>query len=179
MASTVEQSIRALAERRRLPAPHLERWLAMEPESRGAFLEVAQKLNLRTGQIAAALDLLDETGVREQTTPAAVLSRESVRRAISARGSTPARAAAFLDALRAIRFPRLRRASDRIADAIAALRLPAGISIILPKDLHSDELMVRLSARTGSELRRLVELLAEKQADLARIADMLGEEDEV
>jgi hypothetical protein len=179
MALTVEQSIRALAEKRRLPASHLERWLAMEPESCRAFLEIAQKLNLRTGQIAAALDLLDETGVREHTTPAAVLSRESVRRAISARGSAPARAAAFLDALRAIRFPRLRRASDRIAGAIAALKLPAGISIILPKDLHSDELVVRLSARTGNEVRRLLGSLAERQAELARIADMLGEEDEV
>ena len=172
-------AIRALAEKRRLPASHLEKWLAMDEASRRAFLDIAQTLKLRTGQIVAALDLLDEITVREKCTPANILAREEIRRAVSARGSTPARAAAFLDALRAIRFPRLRRANQRIAAAIAALRLPAGVSVVLPKDLHSDELMVRLSAKTGSDLRRLIKALAEKQSALARIADMLGDEDEI
>src|SRR5690348_16702205 len=174
-----EQSIRALAEKRRLPAAPLAKWLAMDPASRGAVLEAAQALKLRTGQMVAALDLLDEIAVRERCTPASVLAREEIRRARATRGSTPARAAAFLAALRAIRFPRLQRASARIAAAIAALRLPVGISVVLPKDLHSDELMIRLSARSGNEVRRLVQALAHKHTELARIADMLGEEDEV
>lgn len=174
-----EQSIRALGEKRRLPETHLEKWLAMDEASRRAFLDIARTLKLRTGQMVAALDLLDEIAVREQITPATVLARQEIRRALASHGSTPARASAFLDALRAIRFPRLQRANERITAAIAALRLPAGVSVILPKDLHSDELMVRLSARTGRELRRLIEALAEKRPALERIADMLGEEDEI
>ena len=172
-------TIRSLAARRRLPDSHLARWLAMDSGSRAALLDIAERLKLRTGQLVAAIDLLDEICVREGERPTAILSRDSVRRAANGSGSAPARAAAFIDALRAIRFPRLRRAMERMASELAALRLPAGIEVVLPKDLHSDELMVRLQAKTGREMRRLIESLVDRKAGLVQLAEMLSGDDEV
>ena len=173
------EAVRELAARRRLPESHLGRWLAMDSASRDALLDVAAHLRLRTGQLVATIDLLDEISVREGVCAAAILARDSVRRAAAGAGSLPTRAASFLDAVRAIRFPRLQRAMERISAELAALRLPTGIAVVLPKDLHSDELMVRIHARTGNELRKLIESLAEKKSGLVRLAELLSGDDEV
>lgn len=162
-----------------MPQSHLARWLGMDEESRRALLEHARALKLRTGQLVAALDLLDEIAVRENAPASAILARDEVRRAIAHQGSGPARAAAFLDALRAIRFPRLGRALERISARIAELNLPRGISVVLPRELGSDELVVRLHARTADDMTRLVRALAAKEKELARVAAMLGDDDEV
>lgn len=174
-----DDAVRSLAARRHLPDSHLAKWLAMDPDSRASLLEAAERLRLRTGQLVSAIDLLDEIAVREKQVPAAILARDEIRRASSGAASAPALAAAFLDALRAIRFPSLARAMGRISAALAALRLPAGLNVVLPKDLHSDELIVRLSARTGRELRELLKALREKEDELVRIAGMLSGDDEV
>lgn len=178
-ANSTDDAIRALAEARHVPQSHVARWLAMDADSRRALLEHAQALKLRTGQIVAALDLLDEIGVRDHAPASTILARAGVRGAIAHKGSGPARAAAFLDALRAIRFPRLGRALARISAQIAELGLPRGISVVLPRELGSDELVVRLSARTAEDMTRLVRALAAKEKELARIAAMLGGDDEV
>jgi len=84
---------------------------------------------------------------------------------------------AFIEALRKIRFPRLNEAVDRLSAEIAALKLPSGIRVELPKDLGSDELMIRVSARTGRELEKLIDALAAKKSGLVRIAKMMGGQD--
>src|SRR5579863_316479 len=95
-ADEIEAEIRNIAAQRRLPKTHLERWLAMDDASRGAFLTLARKLGLRTGQIVSALELLEEIAVREKITAAEVIGRDEIRRAADARGSAPARASAFI-----------------------------------------------------------------------------------
>ena len=176
---TADQAIRALAERRRLPDAYLARWLAMDPDSREALRKIAEGLKLRTGQLANAIELLDEIGVREKERAAEILARDSVRLAAAAAGSAPSRAAAFIGALRAIRFPRLQRAMERMTAELAALRLPVGIDVVLPKDLHSDELMIRIRAKTGHEMQKLIESLAERKSELCRLAEMLSGDDEI
>jgi len=103
--------------------------------------------------------------------------RDEVQRACTLAGSGPWRAAAFLDALRAIRFPRLKLALERLLNEIAMLRLPAGIRIELPKDLGSDELVIRVSARTASELENLIDALMAQKSGLVRIVEMIGGQD--
>jgi hypothetical protein len=173
-ADEIDAEIRIVATRRRLPKTHLERWLAMDDASRGAFLALARKLGLRTGQIVSALELLEEIAVREQTTVADVLGRDEIRRAANTRGSAPARASAFIDALRRLRFPRLRNMQDRLRAEIAALKLPSRISVVLPKELGSDDLQISLQVRSGDELRALVAALSRSSAGLERIVEMLG-----
>ncbi|HYL60510.1 MAG TPA: hypothetical protein VEU51_16700, partial [Candidatus Acidoferrales bacterium] len=157
--SDADKGIRALAAERRLPQAHLERWLGLDALSRNEFLNLARKLRMRTGQIVAALEMLDEIAVRERVTVAAVLEREEIHRAAGSAGSTPARAHAFVEAIRAIRFPRLKRTQQRLRAEIAALKLPRGISVVLPKELGSDELTVSIRASSGDELARLVSAL--------------------
>ena len=182
-ASTVEASvecqIRGLAAERHLPAPHLEQWLGLDEPSRASFLEIARKLRLRTGQLLAALDMLAEIAVRERLDVAAILSKPSVARIVDGRGSAPARAHEFIEELRALRFPRLRAALDRIRTEVAALKLPRGARLVLPKQLGSDELTIELRVRSVAELEKFISTLGEKRAALARIIAMLGGDDDV
>ena len=171
---TTAAAIRACAESRHLPQSHTEKWLAMLTPSRMALLDYAERLNLRTGQLIAAIDLLDEIEIREGIAPVAILTRDDIRRTCTLNGSGPWRAKAFVDALRAIRFPRMKETSDRIAAEIAALKLPSGARVELPKDLGSDELTIRIGARTGRELETLIGALAAKKLQLVRIIEMLG-----
>lgn len=175
----LETEIRELAASRHLPDAHLERWLRMDEPSRAALLEIATALKLRTGQLAVSLDLLDEICIREKTTVAALLSRPVLRRLIDGAGSAPERARGFLEELRALRFPRLREMTARLEDAIAAMRLPRGIAILLPRELASDELTIQLKASDARELDLLIETLVEKRIELGRILAMLGGGDEV
>ena len=85
----LDGEIRDLATRRRLPRAYLVRWLHLDQSSRSALLELARALKLRTGQLVAALDLLEEISVREQTSAAEILARPPFRRLVAASGSGP------------------------------------------------------------------------------------------
>jgi hypothetical protein len=171
--------IRAWADNRRLPHAPLARWLALGPEDSAALLGLAEDLRLRTGQLITALEMLEEIALRDRASVAAVLARHEIRRILNGTGSAPGRARALLDQLRAFRFPRLKRTADRLTAAIAALGLPRGVAVVLPRALGSDELRIEISAHGGAKLDRLLEALANKRAGLRRIADLLGGIDEV
>ena len=175
---TTAAAIRASAANRHLDEAHTEKWLAMPTPSRMGLLDVAERLNLRTGQLVAAIDLLTEIEIREGVSTAQILLRDDVQRSFKLAGSGPWRAAAFIEALRKIRFPRLREAQDRLSSEIAALKLPSGIRVKLPKDLGSDELTIEIGARAGRELEKLIDVLTEKKAGLARLVELLGGNDD-
>ncbi len=163
-----------LAAERRLPASHLARWLAMDPPSRTAMLDLARALRLRTGQLVTALDTLDEIAVRDRITIASVLDRPEIRRIANGSGSSPSRASALLEALRTVRYPLLKKMQEQLRSEVSALKLPRGISIDLPHELGSDELTVSLRVRTGAELAHKLEALDQRRAGLTRIIEMLG-----
>jgi hypothetical protein len=174
MSADIDQQIRAIADERRLPASHLARWLAMDPPSRAAMLDLARTLRLRTGQLVTALDTLDEITVREHVTIASVLARPEIRRIANGSGSSPSRASALLEALRTVRYPLLKKMQEQLRSEVSALKLPRGISIDLPQELGSDELTVSLRVRTGADLANLLEALDRRRTGLTRIIEMLG-----
>lgn len=176
MAPNLEEKIRALASERRLPESAVRRWLAMDEASREALFDLAHGLRMRTGQIAAALDTLHEIALREQTTVAAILARDEIKRAAQFKGPAPARASAVLDAVRTFRFPRLKATERRLRAEIKAFKLPAGISVVLPKDLGSDEVTVSLRARGADEFARMLDALKRCQPGMRRMFKMLGGE---
>lgn len=173
-ADQVDAGIRTLAEKRRLPDSHLARWLAMDPASRAAILDIARAMRLRTGQLVTALELLEEIAVREDLTAAGVLERPEIRRIKAAPGAAPARASALLEALRTLRYPRLRETQARLRAEVSALKLPRGISVLLPDALGSDDLTLSIRVRSGAELARLLDALDQKRAGLTRIIEMLA-----
>ncbi len=173
-ADEIDAQIRELAAERRLPQSHIDRWLAMDPPSRAAMLDLARALRLRTGQLVTALDTLDEIAVRDQMTVAAILDQPEVRRIVGGPGSAPTRASALLEALRTLRYPLLKKMQDELRSEVSALHLPRGISIDLPKDLGSDELTVSIRARSGAELAHLLDALDRSRSGLTRIIEMLG-----
>ena len=170
----IDAQIRELAAARRLPESHLARWLKMDAASRAAFLEIARTLRLRTGQLVTALDTLEEISVREGASIAAILERREIKRIADGSGSAPSRASALLEALRALRFPRLKQMQEQLHAQISALKLPRGLTIDLPKDLGSDVLTVSLKVRSGAELARLLEALQHSHQGLTRVIEMLG-----
>jgi hypothetical protein len=173
-ADEIDAQIRELAAERRLPPSHIARWLAMDPQSRAAMLDIAQSLRLRTGQLVTALETLDEIAVREHVTVAAILDRPDVRRIANGSGSAPSRASALLEALRTLRYPLLKEMQEQLRSEVSAMKLPRGISIDLPKDLGSDELTVSLRVRSGADLAHLLDALDRSRSGLTRIIEMLG-----
>ncbi len=173
-------AISAWAAERHLPETHLARWLRMPERHRAAILAIARALRLSTGAIVTTLATLEEISVRERCAIESVLARGPIARIIKGNiikgqtASAPARAKAFLEALRAIRYPRLAEAARKLEAEIAALDLPRGISLVLPKDLSSDQLRIELQAGDGAALKRLIGALNANREVLAHIADMLG-----
>ena len=173
-ADEIDAQIRELAAERRIPQSHVDQWLAIDPQSRAAMLDIARTLRLRTGQLVTALDALDEIAVRDHVTIAAILDRPEIRRIANGSGSAPSRASALLEALRTLRYPLLKKMQEQLRSEISALKLPRGISIDLPRELGSDELTVSLRVRSAAELAHLLEALDRSRPGLTRIIEMLG-----
>lgn len=179
MTKPLDAQIREWAEVRRLPASHLEGWLRLPEDDRNALLEVADKVRMRTGQFVVAFGLLEEIAARDRAAVAAILERPHLRRIIEGNGSAPSKAAALIEALRALRYPQLHGFSSQLSYEIARLRLPSAVRVALPSDLNSDELRVELIVHSGEELGRLLDALSHARADLCRIVDALGGADDV
>jgi hypothetical protein len=175
----IDDTIRRWATLRHLPDTHLIRWLALAPEDRTALLGIAERLRLRTGQLVSAFEVLEEIALRERITIATIIASDEIRRVIDGAGSAPGRARDLLDTLRAKRFPRLHRMTTRLVNEIAALGLPGGIRVVLPKDLASDEVRIEICARGGAEMVRLIDAVANVRAGLGRIADLNGASDSI
>jgi hypothetical protein len=170
----IDDAIRRWAAAHHLPDAHLTRWLALAHEDRVVLREMAESLHLRTGQLVAAFELLEEIALRERVTIAAIIASTEIHRIIDG-----GRARDLLEALRAKRFPRLHRMTARLAEEIAALGLPGGIRVALPKDLSSDEVRIEICARGGADMLRLIDVVAKVRAGLGRIADLTGAADSI
>src|SRR6201993_1864859 len=138
----IAKAVRAWAEPRHLDRAHLDRWLKLDAYSAASVLDVAGRLRLRVGQLQGTLEMLEEIALVEKTQVSAVLARAPLKRILEGAGSAPARARAFVDELRAMRFPRLGRALEQMKAEVAALKLPRTVTVAVPKDLGSDELRI-------------------------------------
>ncbi len=170
----VERQLLRWADAKALPAMYVEKWLVLDESSRTRLLEIAENLRMRTGQFITSFILLEEVAVRESQSIGEILARPRLRRVLNSAGSGPGRARALLDELRTLRYPRLRRASARLAEEVAAITAPPGIKIILPRDLASDEVRVEIVAHGSAELEELLAWLKAKSGEFVRLAAMLG-----
>ncbi len=178
-AQGYKAAVRAWAAAHHVPQPAIDRWIAMDQTDAMAILSAAQDLRLRTGQLLAALEMLTEIAVREGQGPARILAREELRPLLRGAASRPQRASALLEKLRALRYPRLAQSRAQLEAAAAALRLPAAIAVVLPRDLSSDELTIRLTVRSAAELDRTLAALAQRREQLKAMIGMLGGADEI
>jgi len=174
-----EAAIRRWAADKHLPDAALARWLALDDAARAAMLAMARELRLRTAQMATALELLEEIELRENRAPGSILESDALRGAIAAGGSAPARASRMLEALRAIRWPRLTRLRAELEARIRGLGLPAVVTVRLPRELSSDELTLELRAHTGAELRDGLQVLQRIGPELVGILERLSGDDEI
>ncbi|HEY2525433.1 MAG TPA: hypothetical protein VGI29_10270 [Candidatus Binataceae bacterium] len=172
----IANAMRAWAEAHHMERVHLERWLALDAESAAALLDAAVRLRLRVGQLQRALEMLEEIALVERTQAVAVLARAPLKRILEGVGPAPARARSFVEELRAMRFPRLGRALERIKAEVAALGLPRTIGVMLPRDLGSDELRIEIRVRSAAELQESLRALAERTDGMERILNLLGGE---
>jgi hypothetical protein len=188
-ATATDNAIRRWAAERHLPDAHLRRWLALAEEDRAALLELAETLRMRTGQFVIAFELIEEIVLRDRATNVSIseikvtigtiVARCEIRRILDGTGSAPGRARELIEALRAMRFPRLKRMADRLAAEIATLGLPLGVRVVLPKELSSDEVRIEISAHSAADLERLIDSLGVARVGLGRIADLIGGGDSI
>jgi hypothetical protein len=174
-----EAAIRRWAADKHLPDAALARWLALDDAARAAMLAMARELRLRTAQMATALELLEEIALRENRAPGSILESDPIRDAIAAGGSAPARASRMLEALRAIRWPRLTRLREELEARIRGLGLPAVVTVRLPRELSSDELTLELRAHTSAELQDGLQALQRIGPELVGILERLSGDDEI
>lgn len=172
-------AVQAWAAEHHVPDAALERWLTLGEAGAMALLSVVRELRLRTGQFVNALEMVADIGVRDGQDAAAILARGELRTVMKGGGSRPERASAFIEKLRQMRYPRLARTRARLEAAIAAMRLPRGLNLVLPKDLSSDEVMIRLTVRTSAELETLLEALNGRRKELRKLLEALGGSDEI
>jgi hypothetical protein len=173
----VDHRLRRWADAKALPPAYMEKWLALDGASRTRLLEIAESLKMRTGQFITTFALLEEVAVRESQSVGEILACPSLRRVLDSAGSGPGRARALLDELRTLRYPRLKRASQRLAEEVAAIKPPPGVKIVLPRDLASDEVRVEIVAHGRAEMEELLAWLKTKSGKVVRLAAMLGGED--
>ncbi|MGO9059757.1 MAG: hypothetical protein ACLQU2_20610 [Candidatus Binataceae bacterium] len=172
-------AVRAWADEHHVSATAVERWLMLGEAGALALLSVAEDLRLRTGQLLNTLEMLGEISVREGQEAAAILARGEFRTALKGSGSRPERASAFIDKLRELRYPRLARLRTKLEAALTAMRLPHGLTVVLPKDLSSDEVMIRLTVRTPAELENLLDALRKRTEEIKALLEALGGSDEI
>ena len=173
-SAEVERRLRLWADAKALPPVHVQRWLALDEPGRTRLLEIAEGLRMRAGQFVAALSLLEEIAIREGQTVGKILGGPSLRRILNSSGSGPGRARAMLVELRTLRYPRLKHAVQRLAEEVAAIKLPPAIKVILPGNLASDEVRVEIVARGSAEMAEVLACLTTKAGELVRLAAMLS-----
>jgi hypothetical protein len=170
----IARAVLAWAEPRHLDQAHLDRWLALDAYSAAAILDAASHLRLHVGQLRSALEMLEEIALIEGTQVSAVLARAPLKRIFEGVGPASARARAFVDELRTMRFPRLACALEQLKAKVAELKLPRTVCLALPKDLGSDELRIEIRVRSAGEFKDSLRKLVEKADDVERILDLLG-----
>ncbi len=174
-----QAAVREWAAEHHVPQAALDRWLEFGETGALAILTVARDLRLRTGQLLGALEMLADIGMREGQGVASILARTELRPIIRGGGSHPERASALIDKLRELRYPRLARTRAKLESEIAAMRLPPGLTVVLPKDLSSDEVMIRMTVRTAGELDKLSAALMEHREEIKALIEALGGSDEI
>jgi hypothetical protein len=170
----VDHRLLRWANTKALPPAYVQKWLALDKRGRARLLEIAENLKMHTGQFVAAIELLEEIAIREGQNAGEILASPSLRRVLNSTGSSPGRARALLDELRILRYPRLRRAVERLAEEVAAIKLPHGIKIVLPRDLASDEVRIEIVAHGSAEMEQLLACLTAKSREFVALAAMLG-----
>jgi hypothetical protein len=170
----IEIGISQWANARGLTFAQVEKWLALDPASRSELLELARRVKFRTGQFLTTFELLEEIAVRENQTIAEILARPAIGHILRAADSGPGKARALIEELRLLRYARLNQMNELLKAEIAALGLPRGIKIVLPRELGSDEVRIEIVAHGDEELADLLRTLNGKVDDVVQIAAMLG-----
>jgi hypothetical protein len=170
----VDRQLRRWAKAKTLPPAYVEKWLAFGECGRARLLEIAETLKMHTGQLVSALTLLEEISLREGQDVSEILARPTLRRLLDSPGSGPGRARELLSELRTLRYPGLERASQRLRAELAAIKLPRGINVVLPRDLASDEIRIEIVANGSAKLEQLLACLAAKSRELVGLAAMLA-----
>ena len=170
----IEIGISQWANARGLTFAQVAKWLALDPPSRSDLLELARQIKFRTGQFVTAFELLEEIALRENQTIAEILRRPAIGHILRAADSGPGKARALSEELRLLRYPRLKQMNELLKARIAALGLPRGIEMVLPRELGSDEVRIEIVAHGSEELAGLLRTLNGKVDDVVQIAAILG-----
>ena len=177
MNESLEQEIRAYTGERGFHADTVERWIGLDDDGAAALWELTRELRLGENQLRDLWNWSEEIAARDRTTLAAVIGAAPLRAARRGAGGRNERLKAFKTGLHRLRFPRLVETTDRIAELIAGLELPAGVRLSVPDLLEGDEVRAEIVARDPAVLASAARKLAEAAATPAceKIFELLSE----
>ncbi|RJR41406.1 MAG: hypothetical protein C4576_17905 [Desulfobacteraceae bacterium] len=151
------QSVRSLAE--------------MDSEARDAFSWWFDKLQFNFNQQIQFIDLVNDIASISGESPDCVLSSPGLRAILEDRAANgPQKVKSVIDALRAMRLPRVAEAEKSFRRRVRDLRLPKGTTIHHSPFFESPEYRLEIRFRDGRALRSRINELSSIE-DLERIQD--------
>lgn len=145
-------------------------------EERTALADVVAALRPSAHHLGDVLDWLDDIAARDGVRPAAPLADPTLRAALASSGSAPDRWKRWKEALRRLRYPRLVAREQAFRDAVRALDLGRGASVVPPADLEGGVVTLTLRIASPDDVADHVEHLmqAHRGGAWARLFDVLG-----
>lgn len=145
-------------------------------EERAALASVVAALRPSAHHLGDVLDWLDDIAARDGARPAAVLADPTLRAARAGSGSAPDRWKRWKEALRRLRYPRLVAREQAFRDAVRALDLGRGATVVPPSDLEGGVVTLTLRIASTDDVADQVERLvnAQRSGAWSRLFAVLG-----
>jgi ParB-like chromosome segregation protein Spo0J len=145
-----------------------------EKSSRQTLFNWISSLKLNSNQQLKFIEYVKDISMRDGLTTLEVLSDGSLTKSVqNPQLNTPQKAKVVLEALRVRRFPRLARAQEAIAKAVAPISMPPGTSIHYDPYLEDPDYRFEIKFKHGKDLMKTINMLHELQ-HLEAIPELWG-----
>ena len=150
----VEEPVRAGIAKGKISSQAAELLLGLDAESRLAVHSCAMKLNLNSNYQRQIIELLIEISEIETATILEILSRDPLTEILKKEPeNAPQKAKAFLEALRAMRNPRVADAELRFQHQLSSIHLPPDVKIIHSPFFEDSSFRLEVLFKDGRALK--------------------------
>jgi ParB-like chromosome segregation protein Spo0J len=165
--SELEPEVLELVAEGEFPDDVLDMLFSWSQEDRLAVGSLVVSLRLGVGHQRELVRLLDELAGVEGRTPAAILRDPEVAALLARKWTMQQKAQHLFAQLKARRHPLLTQMEQEFRDLVRALKLPRGVTLVHSPYFETDELELRVRARSPAEFRKAAEELGRVAQDPA------------
>ena len=159
MAESLHVNIHTYAQEKHLHPQTVRRWCAWEERDQETLWCLAKELQIGENHLRDLIGWLEEISLRDGGTPAEVLGRQEIRRALARNLSRSDKLKEVKGELRKLRYPRLSQLEDQLKETVKKMDLGSRVQITFPPFLEGNEVKVEIQARNAKELKESIERL--------------------